>query len=404
MDKTEEAAATKNDISVMRKQLVVARDAVQESNQRLTEGLRGAAGTDDQDLVRSLCRDATQVAGSTAALVSVSRLLTLEAGDDALLKTMLTATTTALASMNALADLLSQATGTIDEDGATLQQFVSATKTVDASLTALVSSSADGALIPEGKRLEIQATANAVVRALAKLINSFSGAIQQSIVTEAKVCSCCVASFGALLDDTAISPPFLRKPALRQLLADGATSLKQIYSHFMEQTKVEVSNPTSESAAHMIAVAEPVIVKVRQCVSYVIALSKVDGASPTDEIPTPTPEEVTLAEKVTNVPMPTLHTATSSTSTSSTEGMYMTTLQSNSILIFLMLITDIPPSLAADEEEEVGDDDIWDEPEDSEENIVVVDGNQVKLGKLNKLIERLTSPTVHGIVIMRVSE
>ena len=69
-----------------------------------------------------------------------------------------------------------------------------------------------------------------------------------------------------------------------------------------------------------------------------------------------------------------------------------------------MLITHILPSPAADEEEEVGDDDIWDEPEDSEENIVVVDGNQVKLGKLNKLIERLTSPTVHGIVIMRVSE
>jgi hypothetical protein len=58
-------------------------------------------------------------------------------------------------------------------------------------------------------------------------------------------------------------------------------------------------------------------------------------------------------------------------------------------------------SLDADEDEVVGDDNIWDEPEDSDDNIVIVDSNQVKLGKLNKLIERLTSPTVHGMCVDR---
>jgi hypothetical protein len=308
--KSEELVSTRSDIAIMRKQLMAARESLLEANEKLTQDLRAAVGTDDQDVVRSLLRDSSLAANYTAALVSLSRNLTLELTDEPLLKNMITATTTALASMTTLSDLLSQATGTVDEDGSTLQQLASSTKTVDAALMALVSSTTEGALITEGKRLEMQATANAVVRALVKLTSSFTGAIQQSIVTEAKVCSCCISSFCTLLEDAAASHAFLRKTSARQCLIDCAASLKQVYTHFMDQTKLEVSNANADSAAHMITVVEPVIAKVRQCMAAVIAISKIDSSSTADEMPVPAAADITQAEKVTNVPMKTATSAT----------------------------------------------------------------------------------------------
>lgn len=348
-------------------QLGIAAQDFHDFNNRFLQFIKEANKAFDHRKTCNIACLTVDLANFSSVVCAALKLAAVECdSDDSVFKQCLKAITTV---KNALLGMVEGLTLVSEKvDASLVPQLEGHIKKTSTTLAGLVGHKCSGPLISVGVRMELEAAVRAAVVSIAKLVNSFNGPLDQSILTEAKVASCCVAQLWGVLNEMVnTGTNLLSMPEIREIIAQYAAEIKVSASSFMEKTKLQVTVPTEQAFAAMKENERPLRDLLRRIVAYMQAYAQIETSDREDivvEQITPTEQhyaraDALVAEPADIVPPPPKNATPQSS-------------------------LDLPDDYVESTEY------IWDEPT-SDEGRVVCTENGLKSATLNKLIIHTTA-------------
>lgn len=282
-------------------QLALAADDLKAFNNKFSEFIRDAAKAYDHKQTNNVACLTVDIANFSSIICAALKVAAIDCeGDESVFKQCLKAITTVKDSLIQVVDVLK---GLPDKINSSLvPQLEVHTKKTTTILAGLVGQKTTGPLISVGTCMEIEAATRAAVVSIAKLVNSFNGPLEQSIVSEAKVASCCVAQMWATINETInTNTNLLSTPDIREIIIGFAAEIKQVFAVFMEQTKAQVGNPSTNTFQVMKDSEKSIRSLFHKIISQIQAFSVIDTSSKAEIIIDtikPTPEQIKVSDSI----------------------------------------------------------------------------------------------------------
>ena len=348
-------------VEFMKAQLQLAIKELSTSNEKYTESVREAFAQIDHCNTIKVAHLTTEVANFSSLICAGLKSVAMECKDDnSVFLPVLKSILTCRDSLTSIIESLETVKEKLDKSiSVELTVFVKNLNQLTDALLACRS----GKLIPLGRKLELESAARAATCSVVKLVNSFSRPIEQSIVYETKVASCCVSQLWATLNELAGTPSMIPMKDIKAKITNFLSELKILFAKFMECTKHEVANPSPNVLEVMRSSVEPLKRLIFEIVAHINLFAEIDTSKSkeTNELKI-TEEHKKRATKINQDPEDIAPPPS--------------TQQAQSIDIPDDAVPDINP--------------IWYEPNNDEGRIVYTDKGKLKCATLNKLLIKLT--------------
>jgi hypothetical protein len=352
-------------VEFLNAQLGVAAEDLLDFNNRFLVFVKEAQKAYDHKKTCNISCLTVDLANFSSIICAALKLAASECESDAsVFKTSFLSISTVRDSLAGLVDALSLTAEKVD--ASLIPQLQDHLKKTSSTLASLVGNKCSGPLISLGARMETEAAARAAVVSIAKLVNSFNSPLEQSILTEAKVASCCVAQLWGVLNESLAGTNMLAMPAVRETVSTFGVEIKQQFADFMQRTKEQVANPSVDAFAIMKENERPMRALLHEIVASFRAFSEVDTSDreSLDDVIKPTEEHLKKAETIVADPPEIVPPPPASFTQSS---------------------LDIPDDYVESTES------IWDEPEEDEGRVLFSDNGNLRCSTLNKLIIHTTA-------------
>lgn len=286
-------------------QLEFAVDDLKLFNNKFSEYIRDASRAYDQKQTNFIACLTVDIGNYSSIICAALKVAAVECeGDESVFKQCLKSITTVKDSLIQVVDVLKALPEKVDPS--LVPQLEVHTKKTTTILAGLVGQKTTGPLISVGTCMEIEAATRAAVVSIAKLVNSFNGPLEQSIVSEAKVASCCVAQMWATLNEMInTNTNLLSTPEIREKIIGFTSEIKQVFAVFMEQTKKQVGNPSEKTLSLMKQSELPIRALCHKIVSQIQAFSVIDTSQKKEikiESIKPTQEQIKVADSIVSDP------------------------------------------------------------------------------------------------------
>lgn len=347
-------------------QLGLALDDLKDFNNKYSQFIRDSAKVyDHKKTVNNACLT-IDISNFSSIICAALKLAAIECEDESMFRQCLKAITTIRDSLMLVIDALNAAQDKVDSS--LVPQLEKRLGACNSSLAGLVGHKTTGPLITDGTRMEIEAAIRAAVVSIARLVNSFNGTLEQTIVSEAKVASCCVAQVWATLNEMVnTNTNLLAIPKIREIISSYTSEIKQGFNIFMEKTKMQVANPSEDQFEAMKANEAPFRALLRKIVAHIQAFSEIDTenrSSVVVEDIKPNEKHNNAADKFVSDPEDIVPPPPDNIKQSAIDHP-----------------DDFVPST----------DNIWDEPTDDKGRVLYTDSGDLRCSTLNKLIIYITA-------------
>eukprot|EP01104_Vermistella_antarctica_P005909 TRINITY_DN16657_c0_g1_i1.p1 TRINITY_DN16657_c0_g1~~TRINITY_DN16657_c0_g1_i1.p1 ORF type:complete len:1049 (+),score=228.63 TRINITY_DN16657_c0_g1_i1:400-3546(+) len=325
--------------------------------------------------IYTLTNVTTEVAKSTSFLVAAGKAVTLDLkSDKAMFAKMLTATTTVYTSLENVIARLGSAPDGLDLTDC-IQKLGDFLKAVESALSALTDKRTAEDVVPLYRQLELEAAARASVAGLYGLVRCVQRPVQarqqnQTLSEMAKIAASTTFQLLAACKDITSALP---KGKARDLLTAKALKVKGSYGLVIAVLRAQAGATSAIAGPAVETVAETHRANIHEVMVTTLMLARLDPAAPSH---VPSSEDREAAALIVDVPTP--------------------------------VVPDPPEDLrdrtattsfgVTDSSQEIN---IWDEPADNPDNIVLKEDQRIKYANLNKLVENLTSPKSHDLKYMK---
>jgi len=366
-----ELCQSSSKVEFMTLQLRMAREELVDASHTYLGGVQAAGKALEHTETVRAAYTTLEVASLSLLLCTGMKAVVLETGKNqtSLFSSVLTSIVTVRDALLGLVQVWSHIPkGKVDQNLTT--QLEPSVKGFRLLITALVASRSEQ-MISEGRKVELEASAQAAMVSVVKLTNSFARPIEKSIVYDTKVASCSISQLWAILNDVTTSPTLVSVPAIKSRIEEAGTDLRTSFVRFMECMKQEVAEPSDRSFTIVKEASQTLRDLLHDIVAQINCYARVSSKELAHEDVdstlsrfTPIPADLQRATFITQEPED---------------------------------LVPLPPSVEQKQSLDLPDnyvpdvDPIWEEPVSDEGRLIFSsDGNSIRRGTLNKLITRLT--------------
>ena len=282
-------------------QLNIARDELQEAVTQMNELLMDTSKLADVNHLNKVLNATLPLSQNTSSICTGLKSVAVVAGDPPFMKPVLTSITTGRDSINEFIEFLNDFSEKFDIS--LFEKLALDAKNCDQLLESIIGLTS-GKLITLGKRLEVEASARVVIISIVKLINLFSYPIEQTIINQARVCSCTISQLCSNLNEISSDPTVKSNKEIKIQILEFVSELKRLYWEFIEKTKTEVGDYQLENLQsfenmknYFVGLKEYVVTVV----SHILAFEELETSNKESWVTTPKDKHIQRANLITTV-------------------------------------------------------------------------------------------------------